>query len=225
MLRAVIFDFDGVITDSEVVHMRTFNEVLSQFNFQIEQADYYQNCLGFSDYDLLKKLIEQKKIPANLDDIPELIRQKNASYEQIIRKEGQVFEGVHQFLDELKSCGKRIAICSGALLSEINLILEQSGLKDYFEVIVSSEHVKRGKPYPEGFLLALEKLNKTETEKIKSSQCLVIEDSKWGLQAASKAGMHTAAITNSYGKEDLKPADIIIHNISELDIAKLDKRF
>lgn len=223
MLKAVIFDFDGVITDSEVVHMRTFNRLLAQFDFRIEPEDYYGNYLGLSDQDLLKTLIEQKKIPTSVDDIPELIRQKNEMFEQIMSNEGQLFDGVREFLDRLKQADIRMAICSGALLSEIKLILDKTGLEDYFEDIVSAEQVERGKPYPDGFELALERINQGRQEKIEPFECIVIEDSGWGLKAANSAGMHTVAVTNSFKKEELASAELIVSSLEELEIEDLNK--
>jgi beta-phosphoglucomutase family hydrolase len=223
MLKAVIFDFDGVITDSEVVHMRTFNRLLAQFDFKIEPEDYYSNYLGLSDRDLLKTLIEQDKIPASVEDIPDLIRQKNKMFEQIMNNEGQLFDGVREFLDKLKQTDIRIAICSGALLSEIKLILDKTGLEDYFEQVVSAEQVERGKPYPDGFELALKRINKDKQGKIEPSECIVIEDSGWGIDAANAAGMHTVAVTNSFKKEDLAAAELIITSLEELEIDDLNK--
>lgn len=222
MLKAVIFDFDGVITDSEIVHMRTFNRLLAQFDFEIEPEEYYGNYLGLTDQDLLSTLIEQGKIPASADDIPELIRQKNEMFERIMTEEGQLFEGVRDFLDRLRRANIRRAICSGALLSEIKLVLDKSGLEDYFEDIVSAEQVKRGKPHPDGFNLILQKINRNCPEKIEPSQCVVIEDSRWGLKAAKSAGMHTVAVTNSYKKPQLTPAELIVNNLGELEIEDLN---
>jgi beta-phosphoglucomutase-like phosphatase (HAD superfamily) len=113
------------------------------------------------------------------------------------------------------------AICSGALLPEIEMILEGAGLRNYFEVIVSAEQVERGKPDPEGFLLALKLLNKKLKKSIKPEDCVVIEDSHWGLQAAKAAGMRAVAITNTYAAEHLKPADKIIAHLTDLTLSDL----
>jgi beta-phosphoglucomutase-like phosphatase (HAD superfamily) len=114
-----------------------------------------------------------------------------------------------------------MGICSGALLGEIELILEKAQLGSYFEVIVSAEQIKKGKPDPEGFLLTLEKLNKGRENPIAAEECVVIEDSRWGLKAAKAAGMHAVAITNSYGAEELDMAEKVIGHLSELGAAEL----
>jgi beta-phosphoglucomutase-like phosphatase (HAD superfamily) len=102
------------------------------------------------------------------------------------------------------------------------MIIKGAGLRDYFEVIVSAEQVKRGKPDPEGFLLALKLLNKKTTQQIKPQDCIVIEDSRWGLEAAKAAGMRCVAVTNSYAADQLKPSDKTIANLGELSIDDLN---
>jgi len=116
-----------------------------------------------------------------------------------------------------------MAICSGALLSEIELILEQAKLRHYFSAIVSAEQIKKGKPHPDGFLLTLQKLNRNRSDAILAEQCVVIEDSHWGLQAARATGMHTVAVTNTYDAEQLSQAEKIISKLNELSITDLQQ--
>lgn len=221
MLRAVIFDFDGVITDSEILHLRAFNEVLKRHNTKITTKDYYTTYLGLTDVDCYKLLIDQGLLKAHEDEIDNLVEQKTRVFEELIKTEGQIIEGVRNFLQMLQDNHIPMAICSGALLSEIELILEQAKLRSYFTVIVSAEQVKKGKPHPNGFLLTLEKLNYNRSDAILAQQCVVIEDSHWGLQAAKAAGMHTAAVTNTYDAEQLGQAEIIVSRLDELSINDL----
>jgi beta-phosphoglucomutase-like phosphatase (HAD superfamily) len=116
-----------------------------------------------------------------------------------------------------------MAICSGALKPEIELVLEGAALSDYFDCIVSAEQVKRGKPFPDGFLLALKKLNENSKEEIRPKQCIVVEDSHWGLDAAKKAGMHTIAVTNSYDAKQLAMAEKIVKRLDKLTVSDLQK--
>ena len=101
------------------------------------------------------------------------------------------------------------------------MILKNANLRRFFEVIVSAEQAAKGKPAPDGFLITLEKLNEKAHELIKANQCVVIEDSRWGLEAAKSAGMHTVAVTNSYGADELKLAEIVVDSLSELTIDDL----
>jgi beta-phosphoglucomutase len=223
MLKAVIFDFDGVITDSEVLHLRSFNRVLGRFNVEISTKDYYQKYLGLSDKDCFKTLVRNRILRIPEHQIQGLIEQKNRVFEELARTEGRTIEGVHSFLKMLWQNKVPMAICSGALMAEIELLLEEAGLEHFFTVIVSAEQVKNGKPDPEGFLLTLQKLNKGRSDPITPNQCIVIEDSHWGLDAAKAAGMHRIAVTNTYEAEHLSRAEKIVNRLDELKIADLQK--
>jgi beta-phosphoglucomutase len=136
--------------------------------------------------------------------------------------EAGIIEGVPQFLNMLAINKISIGICSGALLPEIEMILKGALLREFFDVIVSAEQVERGKPDPEGFTLALKLLNKRMHKSIKPENCVVLEDSHWGLEAAKAAGMRTVAITNTYAAEHLKPADKVIVHLGDLSLAELN---
>jgi beta-phosphoglucomutase len=108
-------------------------------------------------------------------------------------------------------------------MAEIELVLDEAKLRQFFSVIVSAEQVKKGKPSPEGFLLTLQKLNKKYRPPIAAGECIVIEDSRWGLQAARAAGMHPVAVTNSYGADQLTLAEKVVVRLTELTIENLQK--
>ena len=126
MLRAVIFDFDGVITDSEVLHFRTFNEVLAPHDIVITKSAYYSKYLGLTDLDLFTLMADRGQIERS--EINNLIKQKNQLFEELAKTEGHIIEGVRDLLQLLRDNNIRIAICSGALLSEIELVLQQANL-------------------------------------------------------------------------------------------------
>jgi len=221
MLKAVIFDFDGVITDSEVLHLRAFNRSLAPYGVEIATKDYYQTYLGFCDADCYKMLISQGQLKIDERKIGDLIKEKTRIFEELARTEGRTIEGVHDFLKMLEHNKIPMAICSGALLAEIELLLEEARLRHFFTTIVSAEQVKKGKPHPEGFLLALQRLNSGRNPAITPGQCIIIEDSQWGLQAGKAAGMHTIAVTNSYDAEQLTIAEKIVASLSDLTIDDL----
>lgn len=222
MLRAVIFDFDGVITDSELLHLSAFNTVLARYGIEISKQDYYKQYLGLSDADVFRLLKERDMLGPDAETREELIRRKNRAFDDLVKKGCVIMAGVRDFLEMLKSNRIPMAIFSGALMAEIELILNQSGLRHFFEQIVSAEQVKRGKPHPDGFLLALSKLNAAKRPAIAACQCVVIEDSQWGLNAAISAGMHTVAVTSSYSADELSMAEKIVTSLSELSIAEIE---
>ena len=223
MLRAVIFDFDGVITDSEILHLRAFNQSLAQYGIEITKNDYYTMYLGFNDTDCYKLLIEKGLLKMDEQQINTLMIQKKKIFEQLAKAEGKMIEGVRDFLNMLEQNNIPMTICSGSLLTEVEMVLEEARLRHLFEVIVSGEQVKKGKPDPEGFLLSLQRLNENRENPITANQCVVIEDSHWGLEAAKAAGMHTIAVTNSYDAEQLSMAEKIVNQLNELTIDDLQQ--
>jgi beta-phosphoglucomutase len=223
MLQAVILDFDGVITDSEILHFRSLNKVLARFGFKMTKKDYYQYYLGLSDLDFFKELERKGRLRFDNRQMQQVLEEKKQLYEKLAMTEGRIIEGVREFLEMLSQNNMSMAICSGALLPEINLILEGAKLNSFFEVIVSAEQIKKGKPAPDGLLLTLQKLNEKNENPITAGQCIVIEDSHWGLEAAEAAGMHPVAVTNSYGPEQLTPAEKVVDRLSELSMNDLQQ--
>jgi beta-phosphoglucomutase len=221
MLRAVIFDFDGVLVDSERLHHQAFNKIFAKFNFQLSTQDYFDRFLGLSDKELLQIVDKEKNLSLSSQEFKQLLAEKAVIFGKLASTQAAVIEGVPQFLKMLADNEIHKAICSGALLPEIELILKGAGLRNFFEAIVSAEQVKKGKPDPEGFLLALKLLNKKASSPIKPQDCIVIEDSRWGLEAAKSAGMHPVAVTNTYAADYLRPADKIVENLSELTLSDL----
>ncbi len=242
MLEAVIFDFDGVLVDSEKLHYQAFNRTLTKFNYQLSIRDYYDRFLGLSDQELLRIVNKEGKLSLSNQQFEKLLGEKANLFKEMaateagpVRKNRNtkvsdksqisngagIIEGVPQFLNMLAGNKIPIGICSGALLPEIEMILKGALLRSYFEVIVSAEQVENGKPDPEGFLLALKLLDKRMHKSIKPENCVVIEDSHWGLEAAKAAGMRTVAITNTYAAEHLKPADKVIEHLNELSLSEL----
>jgi len=221
MLRAVIFDFDGVIADTEAMHFKAFNQALQPYEVQISKQQYFKEYLGFTDRDLLKTLVEEGTLKIRKSQVETIAQKKTDIFEEMVSSHVEIIDGVREFLGMLEENDVSMAICSGALLDEIELILDKGGLRRYFQVIVSAEQVRRGKPAPDGFLLTLEKLNEKSSESIKAGECVVVEDSHWGLEAAKAAGMHTVAVTNSYSADELELAERVVGNLSELTMEDL----
>ncbi len=224
MLKAIIFDFDGVITDSEILHLRSFNRVLAQqYGTEITTKSYYKDYLGLTDFECFKLVANEKQLALDDQQIANLMEQKTQIFEELAKAEGRIIEGVRDFLKMLEQNNILMAICSGAVMAEIELILEEARLRHFFAVIVSADQIKKGKPHPEGFLLTLQKLNQERNVPILRQQCIVIEDSHWGLKAAKAAGMHTVAVTNSYAADQLTQAEKIVARLSELGIGDLQQ--
>jgi beta-phosphoglucomutase len=223
VIKAVIFDFDGVISDSEPSHFAAYNKVLADFGIQIKKEEYYAEYLGFTDYEAFEDI--QKRYKTNFKglSLEQLVERKAEIFKELIGKGGHLIDGIAELIGQLKKNKIKIAINSGATAADIKIMLEDSGLADYFDVIVTADDVEKGKPDPEGYLLALKKLNGISDAPIAAKQCVVIEDSHWGIVAAKKAGMKVVAVTNSYPAGELKEADMIIKSVKQLKISDLQK--
>ena len=211
------------ITDSESLHLKAFNRVLAPYDIEISRDDYFSEYLGLTDFDLLAHLVDKGLLKTDRTKVNDLAVEKKLIFEEMAQTQAPIIDGVVELLEMLSKNAIPMAICSGGLLGEIELILDRSGLRHFFEVIVSAEQVSKGKPHPDGFLMTLKRLNDGRAHPITCEQCVVIEDSRWGLAAAAAAGMHTVAITNSYKAEELSMADIIIGHLRELRIERLQE--
>lgn len=224
MLGAVIFDFDGVVADSEFLHFKAFNVALKKYGVCISREKYYGDYLGYSDADLLPVLICDCGLDLSVEAGADLLAEKIAVFDRIVRDESSIFAGVAEFVGMLRDSGIRMAICSGALRGEITVMLDGSGFDDAFEVIVSADDVKMGKPDPEGFLKALSGLNSNSENRIRANECVVVEDSHWGLEAAGAAGMRRVAVTNTYDADQLLPyAERVVDRLDELSLDDLKR--
>lgn len=222
MLKAVIFDFDGVIADSEPLHYRAFKETVSRYGVDLTEERYYAEYLGYTDIECTQAISADFDLGLDEADIDRLMQEKTELFEHLVQAESTIIDGVCEFVGMLKQNGLRLAVCSGALLGDVELMLEGTDLADLFEIIVAADHVHKGKPDPEGFLLALQRLNEAGSEQIGPGDCVVIEDSPWGLKAAAAARMRTIAVTNSYSAEQLAGlAQKVVSRLNELTISDL----
>lgn len=226
MLKAVIFDFDGVIADSEKLHYKALNQAFATRGFHVPEDVHWQKYLGYNDLENMVAVNRDYKMNWSRQEIDQLIELKAAAFHALARTDAPIIDGVEEFIDMLLAAGLPLAICSGATREDIEIMLEHSEIKDAFKVIVTANDVEKGKPDPEGYTLALKKLNEKLNLPIKAKECLVIEDSMWGLQAASAAGMKSIGVTNSYPLENLSNyTDFIIDRLDKLNMDILSRIF
>jgi HAD superfamily hydrolase (TIGR01509 family) len=224
MLRAVIFDFNGVLVDDEPIHMEMFQKVLLEEGLSLDDREYYSLYLGMDDRSCFKAIYHNRGHVLSDTSLEKLIQCKAKYYRESIGNRIAVFPGVRKLVPELFS-HLPLAIGSGALRSEIDMILESISLKYFFQVVVSAEDVREGKPSPETFAKALFLLNQMAAEKsIEPAECLVIEDSKEGIRGARSAGMKCLAVANSHRAEELTEADAVVQSLEEVNMSFLKKQ-
>lgn len=221
-LQAIIFDFDGVIADTEPLHYAALHQVLAaEFGIGLSQAEYYADYLGYDDRGCFQAALSAHQRPVTRHLIDELVRKKGGAYLEALGTDLKLFPGVRPLIEEAAGT-YRLAIASGALRGEIELILEEAGLRKAFAHITSAEDVSRGKPSPEPFLHALAGLNAIPPiHSMRPEDCLVIEDSLPGIRGARAAGMKVLAVTNTHPMQELREADAVTASLAEVKLEEL----
>lgn len=223
-LQAIIFDFDGVIADTEPLHYEGLRRTLADIGITLTETDYYANYLGFDDRGCIMEALRVNRRPIIGPLVQDLMQKKAVAYLASVKDHLVIFPGVKAFVEEA-AAGYPIAIASGALRPEIDLILEQAGLRKSFRHITSAEDVTQGKPDPQPFLHALAGLNRQHSSTpIPAGSCLVIEDSLPGIRAAKSAGMRVLAVANTHTIQDLHEAHAISPSLLETRISELRTR-
>ena len=215
-MRAVVFDFDGVIANSEPLHFRAFRDVLSTENIVLSEADYYARYLGYNDERAFREIGAERGRRWDDRAVADLIAQKAVVTEELERHGSILFAGAREAIEELaRHCP--LAIASGALRTEIERTLARERLAAHFTVIVSGDDDVASKPAPDPYLRAVERLAIHHSGKsLIPSDCVAVEDSPWGLESARTAGLATVGVAHTYPREALTAADVVIDTIAAL---------
>ncbi len=222
MLRAIIFDFDGVIADTEWLHSETFRRVLAEEGVFLPGADHYDRFLGINDRAGFALAFAGAGRKASAAEIAALVERKSAYYTSRL-DEVKPFPGIVELVPALSNrCP--LAIASGGHAAEIDAVLRAHGLRDRFLAVVSADEVKRSKPAPDPFLGALRALRRATRARatnLSPAECLVIEDSIQGIRGAKAAGMQCLAVAHTYAAEKLTEADRVVGSIAEVKADEL----
>ncbi len=224
MLSAVIFDFDGVIVDSEPLHFQAFQDVLAAEDLSFSWDEYIETYIGFDDRDAFRECFKVHEKELSDSKLVELIERKAVCFEQLVESgKAKAFEGSVELICDV--AGKKpLALCSGALRSDILPILKQLNLSDVFDVMVTAEDVHVSKPDPASYKLAYKKLVEKFGEKIGAPEtCIAIEDTCAGIASAKGAGLKVLAVTHSYAAKDLVHADWVVDSFLPIDLSKLEE--
>jgi len=222
MLQAIIFDFDGVIADSEPLHLRAYQQVLDKEGIPLTREAYYARYLGFDDSGLFRTLAKDRGIAVTDDQVDGWIDMKSRIVEDLLNSGSVLFPGATTCIRTLAG-SVPLAIASGALEPEIAQVLGHAGLADCFKAISSASDGVRGKPAPDLYLLAIAKLRNMVD--VSAAGCVAIEDSHWGLEAARLAGLRTVAVTHTYPAAELDGSDLVVTQLSEITLTKLEGLF
>ena len=221
-LEAVIFDFDGVIADSEPLHLKAFQQALAEEGVVLEREDYFSRYLGYDDVGVFAALARDRALAWTDRHITALVARKGTKLQSMLDAGEVLFPGAAAFI-RAAAAEVPIGIASGALRHEIVQIVESAGLDALFGVIVAAGDTPEGKPSPAPYLLAFEQLQQVAGRPLDRRRCVAIEDSMWGLESARGAGLRCVGVTTSYGAAELACAELVVDGLRTLTIPLLDE--
>lgn len=209
MISAIVFDFDGVLADSEPLHLRTYQEVLASMGAALPREEYYANYLGFDDEGVFRALSDARGWDLTPAQIRTLIAEKAAAFDAVVAEADVLYPGASECVARLAAIWP-LGIASGALRPEIEGILRRHQLDRSFRFIVAAGDATAGKPAPDPYRRAAELHGRPP------SACVAIEDSRWGIQSAKEAGLWCIGITHTYPVSELMEADAIVSSLADL---------
>jgi beta-phosphoglucomutase len=219
-LRAIVFDFDGVIANSEPLHLRAYQDVLASEGLTLDEAEYYARYLGHDDVGAFKAFGVDRGRVWTHRELERLIVRKAQRLEVLEQDLSMLFPGAAEAVRRAAEAFP-IAIASGALGAEIRRVLDRERLAEYFAAIVAAEDTPLSKPAPDPYLRAVSLLAAVVGSDLMASECVALEDSHWGLESARAAGLRTVGVAQTYDRTMLAEADLVIDSIGNLDLREL----
>src|SRR5438094_8730692 len=196
-LRAIVFDFDGVLANSEPLHLRAFQDVLAEEHVELREADYYARYLGYDDVGVFQMIGDERGAGWQTREIADLVARKALRMEALERDRSVLFPGAADAVRRAASV-LPVAIASGALGAEIRRVLDRERLSGCFTAIVAAEDRPRSKPAPDPYVLAAALLRTSVGGDLDARDCVAIEDSPWGLESARSDALRTLGVSEPH---------------------------
>lgn len=219
-MRAVIFDFDGVLVNSEPLHFRAMRESLVPEGIIIDGTEYLRSYVAFDDRGAIRLALEQHGHPSDAVRV-EIIADRKARMFAELKGEVPFFPGARELVRSLRREAVPLGIASGARCSEILDLLETGGLRDAFAAVVGADNVERTKPHPDPYLEALRRLREAAAPGLEAGECVAVEDTPPGIEAALAAGMIVVGVAHTYDAEVLASAHHVLPSLRRVDAATL----
>ena len=207
-IQAIVFDFDGVLADSERLHFRSSREVFASFGVDLSWEDYCSTYIGYDDAGMFAAAGERYGWRLDGADVEALIREKARIFDALVA-------GIDVLYPSARGCVERLArsfplgVASGALPHEIDAILTRGGIRPYFRFIVGAGDTPASKPAPDPYLRA------AELHGLAPAACVAIEDTRFGIQSARAAGLWCVGVAHTYPAEALSEAHAVIPSLDE----------
>ena len=221
-LQAIVFDFDGVIADSEPLHLKAYQQALAEDGLLLDRDDYFARYLGYDDVGMLQALARDRGLAWTDRHITALVARKGTKLQALLEGDEVLFPGAAAFV-RTAAAEVPIAIASGAMRHEIVQIVRAAGLGDLFTTIVASGDTPESKPSPAPYLLAFEQLQQASGRPLDRRRCVAIEDSVWGLESARGAGLRCVGVTTSYPAAELTGAELVVGGLTALTLSMLEQ--
>ena len=221
-LQAIVFDFDGVIANSEPLHLMAFQQALAEDGVELSASDYYSRYLGYDDVGMFEALGRDRGLPMQGGRVAELVARKGERMQRLLHSGSVLFPGALEFIREA-AAAVPIAIASGALRHEIDEIIDAAGVGTLFATIVAAGDTAESKPSPAPYRLAIEQLQERAGRSLDPRRSVAIEDSRWGLESARGAGLRLVGVTSSYAADELSDAELVVAGLGALTLPALDQ--
>jgi len=205
----IVFDADGVLADTGPIHFESWAKMARE-DAKVEfSREFFEVTFGQQSIPITRKLVGTDVDQALVEKWADL---KERYYREMVKDKLEPLPGAIELIKSLKKHDFKLAVGSSGPLENVELLLTSLNIKQYFDVIITAEDVKNGKPAPDVFLIAAEQLQ------LKSEDCIVIEDAPVGIEAAKRANMKSIALTTTHAKEELNNANLIAKDLSDINI-------
>ena len=228
-LKAVLFDFNGVIINDEPLHEHLIKQLLIEENLRAQPEEFQTFCLGRSDRACLRDVLNNQGRVVSEEYLDRLIHRKSQAYLQQLEslETLPIYPDTEKFISNVQAANLTMAVVSGAIRSEVELVLNRANLASYFPIIVAGDDITTSKPEPDGYLLAIERLNQFDPNlNLHPAECLAIEDTWAGIQSAQNAGISVVGVAHTYPFHMLQRwANWCIDDLSDLEFERIQKSY
>lgn len=229
MLKAVLFDFNGIIINDERFHSQLVEQILIEENLRPQSGEFRQVCLGRSDRTCLNELLTRRGRVLSESYLTQLVNRKTQAYQQQIKQLEKLplYPGLEDLIFQLRAKELKLAVVSNSPLEEVKLVLNRATLAEYFKVLVGADEVTTAEPELDGYFLAVERLNQLYPElNLRVVECLAIEHTPVGIEAAQRAGMQVVGVAHTYPFHMLQRlADWTVDYLCDLEIERLQEAY